>query len=168
MLRGDAFITENAELQSCFMPALSQLTTWEQRICLSHSSFWFPIVNIDAKSTGRSQFIDRKMLVYQEIFGHRRVPCIVYLPPCQLRLWDIIYAWSRGNTLFSHWVFRKIPVIVTSWYPAWDYNAKTVALWKGEVTVRPLPVPKWPVKSDGIYRATLWLRNPGLSRRLHD
>ncbi len=35
-------------------------------------------------------------------------------------------------------------------------------------TVRPLPVPELPVKSDGIYRATLWLRNPGLSRRLHN
>ncbi len=34
--------------------------------------------------------------------------------------------------------------------------------------VRPLPVPKLLVKSDGIYRATLWLRNPGHSRRLHN
>ncbi len=29
ILRSDAFITENAELQSCFMPAPSQSTTWE-------------------------------------------------------------------------------------------------------------------------------------------
>ncbi len=33
--------------------------------------------------------------------------------------------------------------------------------------VRRLPVPELPVKSDGIYRATLWLRNPGPSHRLH-
>ncbi len=34
--------------------------------------------------------------------------------------------------------------------------------------VRPLPMPELPVKSDGIYRATLWLRNPGSSCRLHN
>ena len=34
--------------------------------------------------------------------------------------------------------------------------------------VRPLPVPELLVKSDSIYRATLWLRNPGHSRRLHN
>ncbi len=33
--------------------------------------------------------------------------------------------------------------------------------------VRPLPVPELLVKSDGIYRATLWLRNPGHSCRLY-
>ncbi len=74
--RSDAFITENTELQSCFMPACSQL------VCVSHSLFWFPIVDICAQSTGWSRLIDRSMLVYQEIFGQTRVPCIVYLPPC--------------------------------------------------------------------------------------
>ncbi len=34
--------------------------------------------------------------------------------------------------------------------------------------VRPLPMPELPVKSDGIYRATLWLRNSGHSRHLHN
>ncbi len=34
--------------------------------------------------------------------------------------------------------------------------------------VRPLLMPGLPVKSDGIYRATLWLRNLGPSRRLHN
>ena len=34
--------------------------------------------------------------------------------------------------------------------------------------VRPLPVPELLVKSDGTYRATLWLRNPRPSRRLHN
>ena len=34
--------------------------------------------------------------------------------------------------------------------------------------VRPLPVPESPIKSDGTYRATLWLRNPGPNRRLHN
>ncbi len=29
ILRSDAFITENAELQSCFMPSFSQSSTWE-------------------------------------------------------------------------------------------------------------------------------------------
>ena len=29
ILRSDAFITENAELQSCFMPSFSQSTTWK-------------------------------------------------------------------------------------------------------------------------------------------
>ncbi len=29
ILRSDAFVTKNAELQSCFMPAYSQSTTWE-------------------------------------------------------------------------------------------------------------------------------------------
>ena len=34
--------------------------------------------------------------------------------------------------------------------------------------VRPLPVPELLVKSDGIYQAALWLRNPVPSRRLHN
>ncbi len=34
--------------------------------------------------------------------------------------------------------------------------------------VRPLPVPELLFKSDGTYRATLWLRNLGPSRRLHN
>ncbi len=34
--------------------------------------------------------------------------------------------------------------------------------------VRPLPVPELTAKSDGIYRATLWLRSHGLSRCLQN
>ena len=35
-------------------------------------------------------------------------------------------------------------------------------------TVRSLPVSELPVKSDGKYQATLWLRNPGPGRRLYN
>ncbi len=104
-----------------------------------------------------------------EIFGQTRVPCIIYLPPCKLRLWNIVYAWSRRNTLFSHRVFNEILVIIPSWwYPAWRYNARTVAFWKGESTVRPLAAPELLVKSDSTYRARLWLRNLGPSCRFHN
>ncbi len=34
--------------------------------------------------------------------------------------------------------------------------------------VKPLPVLELPVKSDDTYQATLWLRSPGPSRRLHN
>ncbi len=42
ILKSDSFITENADLQSCFMPAPSQLTAWEQRVCvfILLSDFW--------------------------------------------------------------------------------------------------------------------------------
>ena len=121
-----------------------------QRVCASQSSFWFPIIDIYAQSTGRLRLIDRRMLVYKRNFGCMRVPCIVYLPPCQSRSRNIFSAWSQRNTLFSHCVFDEIPVKIPSWgYPAWGYNARTVAFWKERGTVRPLPVPELPVKSDG-------------------
>ncbi len=86
-----------------------------------------------------------------DIFGHTRVPCIVYLPPRQLRLWNIVYVWSRRNTLFPHWLFNKIPVTIPSWwYPAWGYNARTVALWIGGGTVRPLLVSELLFKSHAL------------------
>ena len=73
-----------------------------------------------------------------------------------------------GILFFPHSVFNKIPVIVPRWwYPAWDCNTRTVALWKVGKTVRPLPVPELPVHSNSTYRATLWMRNPGPSRRFH-
>ncbi len=103
-----------------------------------------------------------------EIFGHTRVPCIVYLLPCQLRLWNVVYVWSRRNTLFPHWVFNEISVTIPRWwYPAWSYNASTVALWKGGGIVRPLPVPELLVKSDALPRThDLWSwRDP--SRKLY-
>ncbi len=55
------------------------------------------------------------------------------------------------------------------WEPEWGifiYALETFG--KIRLIVRPLPVPELPVKSDGIYRATLWLRNPGHSHRLHN
>ncbi len=145
---------------------------WSKHACLL-GNFWSDAFTIHCLPSTVSVTVGR---VYHTLFTCHRgnfrsdtftMHCLH--ATCQLRLWNVVYAWSRGNTLFPHWVFHEIQVIIPSWwYRAWGYNARTIALWKEGGTVRPLPVPELLVKFDCTYRAKLWLRNPRPSRRLHN
>ncbi len=88
--------------------------------------------------------------------------------PCDFVLWHrwvqqiCLYLWGK-NCFYLY-----SPKLQGRWL-AWVVEGQGSLHQLGACDhVRPLPMPELPVKSDGIYRATLWLRNSGHSHRLHN